>query len=263
MSTEESSKPLIDTCREKLFSEVDFKRMDDKLLQISEKLTENNETVSKLENKISKFQMQLEKFSQDVNRNFVQGVKDGQRVHSEIPEQLSPNVRERKKRKTRIVLFNVSYKEKDMEDKLIEGLTDFDLVLDLMQNSNLNFQPKFCFRVLSENNADIQRPPLIIDFFTVSHKYKFMTECRSLIREFRDNGMRLIKNTRPRIGVSHWINDVTMAADRSYADRNTYKVLKELMIARNGELLENGTIDKIWIIKDLTLCLIDMQQREN
>ena len=85
-----------------------------------------------------------------------------------------------------------------------------------------------------------------------------VSELRRLIKEFKDTGLRLITDTRPRMGVSHWINQVTMTADKSFADRNTYKVLKKLMTARNAELEKNGTTDKIWTVKDLTLCLIDV-----
>ena len=88
-----------------------------------------------------------------------------------------------------------------------------------------------------------------------------MSECRSLIKEFKDTGMRLVTETKPRRSVTHWINYVTMTADRSFADRNTYKILKELANARNMELEVNGTKEKRWTIKDLTLCLIDVHQR--
>ena len=55
-------------------------------------------------------------------------------------------------------------------------------------SSNINFKPKYCFRVLSGKNANIPRPPLIVDFFTESHKYEFLSRCRGLIKEFKDTG---------------------------------------------------------------------------
>ena len=51
-----------------------------------------------------------------------------------------------------------------------------------------------------------------------------MSECRGLIKEFKDAGMRLVTETKPRRIVTHWINYVTMTADRSFADRNSYKI---------------------------------------
>ena len=65
---------------------------------------------------------------------------------------------------------------------------DLDLVIDIIQHSNINFKPKCCFRVLSGKNANIPRPPLMVDFFTESHKYEFLSPCRGLIKEFKDTG---------------------------------------------------------------------------
>ena len=71
-----------------------------------------------------------------------------------------------------------------------------------------------------------------------------MSECRGLIKEFKDAGMRLVTETKPRRIVTHWINYVTMTVDRSFADRNTYKILKELATACNIELKVNRSTEK-------------------
>ena len=112
-----------------------------------------------------------------------------------------------------------------------------------MEHSNINFKPKYCFRVLSGKNANILMPPLIVDFFTEFHKYVFLSQCRGLIKEFKDTGESLIYAC-GNVKDKHWINYVTMAPDRSYTERKTYKDLKEQALAMNSDLIEKGIFNR-------------------
>ena len=152
MHTVKTENQLDDTHREELFTAVNLSKLEEKLLQITKNLTDTNLSAINLEKKISDIQIQLENFNQNVNGNAFRSENNRQRVQSEIPEhcsEVSFNVQERIKRKTRIVLFNVPYNDEDKEQTFIEGFTDLYLVVDLMYHSGLNFQPKYCFRVLS------------------------------------------------------------------------------------------------------------------
>ena len=89
-----------------------------------------------------------------------------------------------------------------------------------MHHANLNFKPKGCFRVLSGRNANVPRPPLIVDFPTEYHKRKFLSQCIGTIKEFKDsNELMIYCSGRRRYGRPHWINSIFIAPDRSFEDR--------------------------------------------
>ena len=90
------------------------------------------------------------------------------------------------------------------------------------------------------------RPPLIVDFPTKYHKQKFLTQCRSIIKEFKDSEMwlEIYYSPRTKTVCDHWINFVSMATDRSFEDRQKYKALKVQLVERNIELINEGITDK-------------------
>ena len=245
----------------------DFYELDTKLNQANEKLIETNESVAEIEEKIFCIQVLLEKFINDINNNSINRSgpeQDGSNSESsvnEIPNAVTDNLQDRIKRKNRAVLFNVPCYEEDKENLMLGGYSDYDFIVELMQESGLKFKPKECFRVLSGCNADSPRPPLIIEFGSEYHKYKFLIQCRNLINEFKEADVQLTRSRpcglgRMSLTKSHWINSLSVAPDRTYADRKLYKELKLEMIARNTELENKGETETFWIIKDLSLELI-------
>ena len=93
---------VTDSYRERPVSAKNFCKLE-KLVQITKKLIENNEAASNLEGKIVNIQAQLDQFNQNVTENLFQSVNEGQRTH----KQPTLNERDRIKRKTRVVMFNV------------------------------------------------------------------------------------------------------------------------------------------------------------
>ena len=248
----------------------DFYDLEVKVNQTNDKLVENSEAVANIEEKICSIQLLLEKFISDVNNNSSinrsSPVEEGNNVDTvvpsviEIPKAELDNLQDRLRRKNRAVIFNVPCYEDDKNECLIKDVSDYDLIVDLMQNGGLNFEPKECFRVMSGSNAESSRPPLIVEFHSEYQKFKFMSNCRGLINEFKEANQHLRVPTQHRrftISKPHWINSVSIAHDRSYADRKLYKVLKEEMIVRNNELEIRGETETYWIIRNLKLCLTE------
>ena len=111
-------------------------------------------------------------------------------------------------------------------------------------------------------NAYVTRPPLIVDFPTKYHKQEFLTQCRSVIKEFKDSNTYIYFGNRVRCRITHWINQLSIAPDRSFEDRQKYKALKVQLVERNNELIYDGIADKERITNNLELKLIQKGQRE-
>ena len=239
--------------------DIQLQQTNEKLLQT---IGKTNESASDLEKQICEIQILLEKCNQEIIKfNSEQVTVDVEQSVNvrENPEQKSKNVQDRIKRKTRAVIFNVPYYDDDKGLKLVGDFTDFELILDLLSHSNIRFKPKGCFRVLSRNNNNNPRPPLIVEFHTEYQKYEFLIKCREIITAFNESKVYLQGSwgvNGARIRTDHWIGSLSIAPDRTYADRQMYKVLKEQMIAQNNELVTNGNTEEKWIISNLSLRLI-------
>ena len=249
----------------------DFYDLEVKVNQTNDKLVKNSEAVADIEDKICNIQLLLEKFINDINNNCSinrsNPVQESNNVVtvdsvSEISKAESDNLQDRLRRKNRAVIFNVPCYEEDKNECLIKGVSDYDLIVNLMQHGGLKFEPKECFRVMSGSNAESSRPPLIVEFHSEYQKFKFLSNCRGLINEFKEVNQHLRVPTNHRrftYSTPHWINSVSIAHDRTYADRKLYKELKEVMIQRNNELDIRGETEAFWTIRKLKLCLIEKQ----
>ena len=107
---------------------------------------------------------------------------------------------------------------------------------------------KKMFRINSRTDNDRVAPALNIEFYSMSDKFKFF-----------NNSTRGILNA---IHCRHLFRGVKIAPDRSFQERQRYRLLRDEMNQRNTELMLGGIVDEMWIIRKMSLVKVQVEHYE-
>ena len=126
---------------------------------------------------------------------------------------------------------------------------DLETIQNLSEELELgSMNIKKIFRIKSNTNDETIAPPLNVEFISMDDKWKF-----------------LHKNTREKIknmsNSSHF-HGISVAPDRSFRERQKYRLLRIEMDQRNTELVNNGIEDQMWIIRKMRLEKVGVKQNE-
>ena len=104
------------------------------------------------------------------------------------------------------------------------------------------------FRINSRTDNDRVAPPLNIEFYSMRDKFKLF-----------NNSTRGILNA---IHCLHLFRGVKIAPDRSFQERQRYRLLRDEMNQRNTELMLGGIVDEKWIIRKMSLVKVQDEYYE-
>ena len=127
--------------------------------------------------------------------------------------------------------------QKDIDDKTFVKELSEELNLDIGEN---NIQKTF--RIKARNLPSDKTFPLNVEFHHVDDKYKFLN--------------KFAKGNFVNLSGSSKFQGVKCYPDRTYQQREKYKVLKSEMLVRNQDLIRNNVKTHKWIIRNMNLTKI-------
>ena len=140
-------------------------------------------------------------------------------------------------RKKRIVVFGMLNTKSDLEN--VQLLSE-ELEIDRTEIRKI-------FRINSNTHNNMIAPPINIEFYSMADKWKFLNKTiREKLRNLQEDSQ---------------FYGVSVAPDRSFKERQKYRQMKTEMNQRNAQLLHNGIVDKVWIIR--RMCLEKVEVKHN
>ena len=91
-------------------------------------------------------------------------------------------------------------------------------------------------------------PPLIIELFTLDDKY---------------NTLRIIRDKIGDLICTSQFYGISVAPDRSYKERQEYRILRIEMDSKNENLTNAGVTSNKWIIRHMRLVNIELREDNN
>ena len=152
-------------------------------------------------------------------------------------------MRDNFKRRNRIVFFGIRDASND-----VDASSDVETIKSLADELGIeNVEIKKTFRIKAKQRINKWLPfPLNVEFHCEEDKYAFLNKS---IREKLRN-----------LSEENIFHGVTIAPDRSFKEREEYRLLRQEMNTRNEDLKSSGTLNYKWIIKKMSLIRVEVEQ---
>ena len=179
-------------------------------------------------------QKQIEKHIEAIRKE----LKEMENKIEEVSNDIKSDGRSYQSRKNRIVIFGMPNTKNDHET----------VQLLLGEIGLIEMGIKKIFRINSDTGDDSIAPPLNIEFLSVDDKWK-------ILKNDTRNKIKMLPESSQFRGIS-------IAPDKSYRERQKYRLLREEMNQRNAELLNNGNDKEKWIIRRMSLEKLVVEQKK-
>ena len=140
-------------------------------------------------------------------------------------------------RRNRLVFFGIESSPNDVE--MLKSLAN-ELGIE-----NLDIKKTFRIKAKRTNN-NISPLPLNVEFHCVDDKYVFLNKS--------------VKEKLSHMPENSQFYGISIAPDRSFKEREAYRLLKQEMNKRNEDLISSGVLNTKWIIKQMHLTQEEVEQ---